>query len=66
VVLLEDGTNRFSQNVGKGLLFDTAKHPRRVQIPSTSWQKPEITNNAKVHPDVSHIHGSVEVPDYDI
>jgi hypothetical protein len=32
---LEDGTDMFSQNVGKGLPLDAALYPRRAQI--SSW-----------------------------
>jgi hypothetical protein len=42
---LEDGTDTLSQNVGKQLPHNTALYPRRVQISSTSQQKPEITEH---------------------
>jgi hypothetical protein len=39
---LEDETDMLSRNVGKVLPLDAALHPRRAQIPSASWRKPEI------------------------
>jgi hypothetical protein len=34
---LEDGTDTLPRNVGKGLPFDPASHPRRAQISCSAW-----------------------------
>jgi hypothetical protein len=38
----EDGAGTLARNIGKQLPHDAAKYPRRAQISSTSWRKPEI------------------------
>jgi hypothetical protein len=43
-LMLEDGTNMLSQNIGKGSPLDTALYPRRAQISSASRQEPEIAD----------------------
>jgi len=43
---LEDGTNRFSGDVGNQLPTYAAFHPRRAKATTTSKQKPEILLNA--------------------
>jgi len=39
----DDRTNKLSQNVGEELPLYTAFDPRKAQISSSLWQKPEIT-----------------------
>jgi hypothetical protein len=43
-LILEDGTDMLSRNVGKQLPSDAAYYPRRAQILSTSRQKHKISN----------------------
>jgi hypothetical protein len=46
---LEDGTDRLSRNVGIELPLGAAYCPRRAKISSTPRQKPELTQNIRVH-----------------
>jgi hypothetical protein len=44
-LVLEGGTDRLSQNVGKELPLNAAQHLRRTQISSTPRRKPETTHD---------------------
>jgi hypothetical protein len=44
-LILEDGTDTLSRNVGKGLRLDAELYPRGAQISSALRRKPEITKS---------------------
>jgi hypothetical protein len=43
-LILENGTNTLSRNVGKGLPHDAALYRRRAEISSASRRKTEVTD----------------------
>jgi hypothetical protein len=49
-LILEDGPDRLSRNVGTELPIIAASYSRRAQVSSTSWRKPEITDQLVYEP----------------